>query len=405
MSSVEINEIDDEHEHRNDFRRANGAPLVSDPDNPDKSLRYRRPSGYGKPLDDESALTEWRIWKAMQGVARSQALQIKVAACKEEDRPGKKALREEALDKGAANEAADSGTGLHAMTARMEDPDDHFEPPEQYADDLEAYAQALTSYGLVSKMVEVHMVNDAYKAAGTADRIYETTKPLTSPDGRVWPPGTLILGDIKTGKKLDFSLPGYCVQCAIYADGCLYDVINDVRLPTPEINPMWAVLVHLPVGQASCEVLWINIGLGLEGAYLSFQVKEWQNAWKAGRDGHEAVVVPTPPDEPVPDDDPCPHGAATPEACALCEGEIEIALAPWLFERLAQIGAHPEARKELIRRWPPGLPTPKQGIDYNRIDELDQLFILIETRYSLGFVPDPRKKANLRPLTHTGAKQ
>lgn len=389
MSQIDINEIDDEHEHRRDFRRANGSPLVSDPANPDKSLRYRRPSGYGKPLDDESALTEWRIWKAMEGVARSTALQTKVAACKDDDRAEKKALREEALDKGAANEAADTGTGLHAMTARMEDTDDSFDPPEQYVDDLEAYARALTHYGLVSEMVEVHMVNDAYRAAGTADRLYRTTKPLTSPDGVTWPVGTLFLGDLKTGKKLDFSLPGYCVQCAIYADGVLYDVITEQRIPTPEINSVWAILVHLPVGQAHCEVLWINIGLGLEGAYLSYQVKEWQNAWKAGRDGHEAYVVPAP--------------AAAPVEVPIDTDGVIVDLAGFCLERLAQIGAHQQAREDLLRRWPPGLPTPKQGLTTpQHYEQVFALFDYIETKFSLGFIPDPRAKARLRPL-NTGA--
>lgn len=391
MTSIHINEIDDEHEGRNDFRRANGSPLVSDPANPGKSLRYRRPSGYGKPLDDESALTEWRIWKAMQGVARSQALQIKVSACKDDDTVEKKTLREQALDKGAANEAADSGTGLHAMTARVEDPDDYFEPPEQYADDLQAYTQALASYGLVSEMVEVHMVNDAYRAAGTADRIYRTKLPLSTPDGGVIPADSLILADIKTGKKLDFSLPGYCVQCAIYADGVLYDVVTERRLPTPEINKVWAMLVHLPVGQARCEMLWINIGIGLEGAYLSYQVKEWQNAWKAGRDGHDATVVPIPaaPDEEVPVED---------------ESEIEqfhIDMEAFFFERVAQIGMHPQARQTLMRRWPPGLPTPKQGIPSDRYDEVCAVFDYIEKEFSLGFIPDPRSRQRLRPLAYT----
>ena len=117
MSLIDVDELDDEHEQKNDFRRANGAPLVSDPADPEKTLRYSRPSGYSKVLDDEKALESWRIFKAMTGVARSKALAAEVNACKDEDRAQKEVLRNKALDKGAANEKADMGVALHAMTS------------------------------------------------------------------------------------------------------------------------------------------------------------------------------------------------------------------------------------------------------------------------------------------------
>ena len=99
-----------------------------------------------------------------------------------------------------------------------------------------AYRDALATYGLVSEMVEVPIVNDEFRAAGTADRICRTTKPLITPDRVRIEPGELIIGDLKTGKKLDFCLPGYCVQMALYATGQLYDVVTERRLATPPIN-------------------------------------------------------------------------------------------------------------------------------------------------------------------------
>ena len=76
--SIDVEELDDKHEQRNDFRRANGAPLVKDAEG--KTQRYSRPSGYAKPLDDEHALWNWRLFKAMDGVARSKALQAQIIA-------------------------------------------------------------------------------------------------------------------------------------------------------------------------------------------------------------------------------------------------------------------------------------------------------------------------------------
>ena len=378
--TIDLAELEDEHEAQRDYRRANGAPLVSDPNDPTKTLRYRRPSGYAKNLDDKEALTDWRIFKAMVGVARSTALAAKINAVKDDDKSGKRQLRDEAMDKGTANEAADTGTALHAMTARVEDEaDTTFDPPEQYRADLGAYVQMLEDLGLVSDMVEVPMVNDAYRAAGTADRIYRLTKPLLVPDGSVLEPGTLILADLKTGQKLDFSLPGYCVQMALYADGTLYDVVVERRLPTPPINKEWTLLVHLPVGSGRCTAWWLSVGLGLQGALLAFDVNEWRNAWKAGRDGHDVYPV---------------------EVAKVTPGVDEMPPVPlqsmvdWCQQRITVIRDNPQARSSLLRKWPNKIPTPKQGLSKpDDIVVVLNLLDAIEAEHSIPFGVDPREAA------------
>jgi len=409
--SIDINELIDEHEQRSDYRRANGAPLVSDPSDPTKQLRYRRPSGYAKILDDESALTEWRIFKAMKGVASSTALAAKINVVKDEDKTGKRSLRDEAMDKGTANEAADTGTALHAMTARVEDDLDEFDVPEQYRDDLGAYCKLLDDLGLVSDMVEVPMVNDAYRAAGTADRIYRLTKPLMVPDGSVLPPGTLVLGDLKTGQKLDFSLPGYCVQMALYADGTLYDVVTERRMPTPPIDKSWTLLIHLPVGQGRCTAWWLSVELGLRGALLAFDVNEWRNAWKAGRDGHDCFpveVAKVSQAEYYDGECTCPEDGIA-ASCALHGSDTGVAQAArmppvplqemvdWCQQRIAVIRDNPHARSALLRKWPNKIPTPKQGLA-KPDDIVAVLNVLdsIEAEFSIPFGMDPRRQDGLR---------
>jgi hypothetical protein len=387
--SVDVDELDDEHEKRHDYRRANGAPMVSHPTEPGKNARYSRPSGYGKVLDDENSLVDWRIWKAMQGVAKSKSLQAAVGATAEEDKDERKRLRELALDRGSANEAADSGTALHKMTQRFETPGDYFEPPEEFLPDLQAYADVLSKYGLMSEYIEVHMVNDGFRAAGTADRIYRTTVPLEAPDGSTLPAGTLILGDIKTGKKMDFSLPGYCVQCAIYASGVMYDIHTESRIDTPEINQEWALLIHMPVGKGWCELLWINIPLGLHGAWISQEVKNWQKKWKNGTYDCYKVQVPS-------------HGSDTAVAevatdeqamqkmADFAERPIEV-MVEYIKQRIGVIADHPAAKQKLLLSWPEKLPTPKQGL-VERADVVRVLDLLdkVEAEFSLPFMPDPR---------------
>ena len=67
-----------------DFRRANGAPMVIDKQG--KNVRLSRPSSWGKILDDENALVNWKIDRAAQGVATNPALQARYIAVKDDDR-------------------------------------------------------------------------------------------------------------------------------------------------------------------------------------------------------------------------------------------------------------------------------------------------------------------------------
>lgn len=383
MTQIDIEELDDEHEQRHDFRRANGAPLVSDPENPAKTLRYSRPSSYAKCLDDEEALVNWRIWRAMDGVARSKALQTQIVATRDEDRSEKKTLREKAMDKGSANERADQGTGLHAMTVRVEDVRDvDFDPPEQIANDLNAYKDAIARYGLVSEMTEVHMVNDELRAAGTADRVYRATKRLQTP-ARTWiEEGELILGDLKTGAKLDFALPGFAVQIALYAHSKLYDIHTERRLPTPPIRQDWGLLVHLPVGTGRCEVSWIDLEIGMFGAWLAKEVKEWRRKWKNGT--HDSPAVPEPKD-------------AVEMIVEAFPGAEEITvtieeMAAYIQNRINTIRDHEAAKNTLIARWPEGLPTPRKGItSFEQVTTLLALLDRVEAEYSIPFMHvDPR---------------
>lgn len=383
MTQIDVEELDDEHEQRRDFRRANGAPLVSDPENPGKTLRYSRPSSYAKCLDDEEALVNWRIWKAMDGVARSKALQTQIVATRDEDRTEKKTLREKAMDKGSANERADVGTGLHAMTVRAEDVRDvEFNPPEQIARDLDAYREALATFGLVSEMTEVHMVNDALRSAGTADRIFRLTRRLQTPSGLWIEEGDLVVGDLKTGAKLDFSMPGFAVQIALYATGKLYDIHAERRLPTPPIHQGWGLLLHLPVGAARCEVLWVDLEVGMFGAWLAKEVKEWRRKWKNGTHDCPPVPVPTDPVEMIVEAFP---------GSELIQVTIE-EMSAYIHNRIQTIGQNEKAKNTLIARWPEGLPTPKKGLEsFEQVTTLLDLLDRVEAEYSIPFLHiDPR---------------
>ena len=385
--SVDLTEFDTPE--RPDFQRANGAPMVMDRDG--NRVRLSRPSNYAKPLDDESALTNWRIDTACIGVANDRAIQARYVACKRDDRETLKKLREDALRAGRGSEGADIGTALHSMSERWERGDDGFNPPEPYASKLQAYSAELTRCGLVSEMFEFHTVNLDYGSAGTADRIYRTERQLTAPNGDVIEVGELLIGDLKTNKRLDYSLASYAVQMALYAQGEFYDVITDQYRPTPPINQRWGVLVWMPAEdpEPRCEALWVDLEAGNYGAWLAKEVKEWRKNWRSGHFGSpliEQVALTV-------DEIAAELGGTLIDEEPVSYDEMMLAqLSDWCQFRINAIRDHSDARTLLMRLWPEGLPTPKKGLQTaEQIDTLIALLNKVEAEYGFTFPEgDPR---------------
>jgi len=363
-----------------DFRRANGAPMIIDKEG--KNVRLSRPSSWGKILDDENALVNWKIDRAAQGVAGDKALQARYIAVKEDDRNTFKTLRELAINAGKGEQSADIGTALHAMSVRWEDPNDDFQPPEEYAKSLRVYSQCLEEHHLISQLFEYHVVNLKMGCAGTADRLYGATGDIMTPDGEIHPPNTLFVGDLKTGKKLDYSLPGYTVQMALYADGEFYDVVNDVFLPTPQINKDWGILVHLPAGQEVCTLIWVDLGVGEWGAQLVDQVKQWRRKWKnIGPFGAYEFQEPL----------------ANGEAALIADLGAEPLAATddfltFIKARMVTIARNADAKACLAKHWPTDVPSPKNGLtELEHIQRVLKLLDDVEAEFGLGWPEgDPR---------------
>ena len=367
-----------------DFRRANGAPLVRSLDGTHWD-RYARPSGFGHDLDDESALQLWRIDRAIEGVATTPSLAASIAANLGR-KEGRGELREKAISIGRGEEAADLGTALHAMAHRLET-DPGFRAPDPYAADLASYLTAIDSAGLVSTHCEVHICSDRWRAAGTADRIYESQRELRLPDGSMADPGTSFIGDLKTGKRLDYSLPGFAIQLAVYADGCFYDVATDQRTPLPErLHTGWGILVHLPVGKATATLWWTDLSVGRVGADLVQRVRAWRK-----RDDFSAPFAFPLSDEVAVLSSPIydlEHPADPPDD----PDQWVEAMLPWCQERINVIGQLSEPRALLLRRWPEHIPPFRQATpSATHLSQILDLVTQIETAFSLPFPPgDPR---------------
>lgn len=381
---IPIEDFADPSEPARDFRRANGAPMVKRPDGSGRWDRYSRPSAWGEDLDEQSALVNWRIDRAIEGVARDPALRATIAAnlgIKE----GAEERRNLAINRGRGDQDADIGTALHAMSHRIERGDDFVCPPP-YDADMAAYLSALDRAGLVSRHIECHLCSDEWRAAGTADRIYEITRPLLTPDGRRIEVGQFVIGDLKTGKLKDYSIPSYVIQLAIYCDSVFYDVATDERSPLPDgLRTDWGLLVRMPAGTATVRLEWADLNVGREGAAIVRQVRSWRKrsdfigplTWPVD---DEVAVMSISPDEAVAEAMEAPP-----------PDEWVVAMTTFAQQRIDVIGGVPEARALLLRQWPAGCPPPAAGCSAEQLTRVLTLLDAVEAAYHIPWpAGDPR---------------
>jgi hypothetical protein len=380
MTGLDIEVIDTPP--RTDFRRANGAPMIIDKNG--KNQRFSRPSNWGKELDDENALVNWKINRAVEGVAKDPALQARAVSLDPDgDRELWSDLREAAINAGRGAQAADIGTALHKMTERWETEPD-YDPGLPYTPFLEAYEKGLTELGLISQRFEFQMVTTEYRTAGTADRLYELDRDLPLPNGEMMPRGSLVIGDIKTGSKLDFSIPAYSIQMSLYAQGEMYDVVTDQFLPTPEINQDWGIIAWIPskADTPMCEFRWVDLAVGNYGAWLCTEIKDWRKKWRNGTYGAPEIGS-DPVHAIVEAGEAALEDAKSPE---LVEKMVEHAK-----ERLHGIGQNPEAKKFTKLLWPDDIPAPAKITTIEQGHALLVFLDKIEADYGLPFVSgDPR---------------
>jgi hypothetical protein len=192
------------------------------------------------------------------------------------------------------------------------------------------------------------------------------------------------MADLKTGATLDYSIPGYAVQLALYADGEFYDIEHDKRIATPFIDPRWGLLVHLPAEGKTCTLWWTDLEIGRTGARLVRDVRAW-------RKRHDHVQNFNFPDEP--------QALAAVAALMVDDDEVledEASLeemTTWVRERIAAIGLDPNGRKMLLRLWPEGInPMKHGGHTMEQLSEVDEVVAKVEAALSLPFTHDPRTK-------------
>ncbi len=291
------------------YRNAWDTPYVTDPAGElvktgerkglPRRIAYGQPSGAGRLIENESALTKWKQRLSFLGIGMSDQLR---EACKDlslldsesdEFKTAADLIAVEADKLTRSWLAADRGSHGHALTERY-DRNQQLYPPEFVAEGealgldkatqhatVIAWGDLLYNNGLEILAIEASCVDDLWRLAGTLDRIVRCTKPLrfVKPDGQIVdiPAGTVPILDIKFGQ----TRRAHLIQVASYAQSQPYDTEAETRGTWPwPISQEHALIAHGDFGDdlrpPSFELVWVDLVAGREhGGATVTRAKEW----------------------------------------------------------------------------------------------------------------------------------
>lgn len=235
---------------------------------------YTRTSGYGKVLDDLNGLMGWKCRMTALGLVERPDLLARVQEFKDDpllvNSPKFKALVEECLEAGGASVKSKRGTAVHKLTEFIDQGLSVEGAPEDQLRDLNAYLLETMLAGINDVSIETFVVCDELRAAGTFDRLLEVPKPCPV-CGK-----TRYIGDLKTSGSVNYP-HSWAVQLAIYSRSSLYDPETFERTPL-DVCQHRGVVIHLPAGQARCDLYFIDIAEGWRAATeLVPAVTSWRN--------------------------------------------------------------------------------------------------------------------------------
>lgn len=263
-------------------------------------MSYTRTTTYVDCLDDKTALEMYYQRNVIRGIVAEPALLMRASDIIRmgdvESTLTKQQLNHVAKDARSAiyeDAKADAGTFVHLLCqvadeelARGATPAEalgiamQVEGAETYREDIAAYLR-LTVPLMRPVLIEVFLVVDGIKVAGTVDRINQWIGPdITAPDGTLFTHGDYLTCDIKTG-TVDFGAGKFCMQMSVYSHGEIYDQTTNTRTPLPPVNQGWAIVIHVPKEQGTATLLWADTRQGWDAvSALAGPVRAWRNASK-----------------------------------------------------------------------------------------------------------------------------
>jgi hypothetical protein len=237
----------------------------------DRREGHTRATTIAGTLKDGFALGQWAERMTAKGMSLRPDLVALAASIDPDKDDGKKELNkivEQAKETAGSSRGANFGTALHGFTEAL-DRGEPITPPAQLEPDIDAYRRTLDAHGIQTHPWWVERIlYHPERFAGTADRL-------------LWLPGwdRPVIGDLKTGGFLAYD--EIAMQLAIYARAPYwFDAATDTFGSTVDvgIDPDRALVIHLPVGKATCTLVWVDIARGWQMVELAEAVREWRKA-------------------------------------------------------------------------------------------------------------------------------
>ncbi|HEX2298729.1 MAG TPA: hypothetical protein VHH34_09460, partial [Pseudonocardiaceae bacterium] len=248
-------------------------PLVVPPGG-GKPIAYTRCTSFVDCLEDKFNLQQWELRQCAIGLADREDLLLAVSAHRDDKRELNRIVRQ-AKEAAAASSKATKGTALHRLCERADRGEHIGLLPASAQADLNAYLAATRSFHY--HFIEQFTVHDGLKVGGTPDRVLE------------WG-GRWRIGDIKTG-DIEWGALKIAMQLATYAHSTPYRPPGH-REPYPEpVDQERAIVIHLPTGQARCELHYVDIAAGWRAVQTAKDVR----GWRARKGWYEPIINPEPP--------------------------------------------------------------------------------------------------------------
>jgi hypothetical protein len=232
-----------------------GRPMVTPPGG-GKAVPYTRATTFVDAIEDKFGLQKWMMRMVALGLADRPDLLLSVSAHRD-DKQALDRICEDAKEASAASAAATTGTALHALTELVDRGQDLPVLPDAARTDLDAYKAATTD--LRSVYIERFCVLDTLKIGGTPDRVVEIG-------------GERYIADLKTG-NIEYGMLKIAAQLAVYSRSSMYDVATAERTPHGASTTR-GIVIHLPAGQARCELIWVDLETGWQAVLTAKDVRE-----------------------------------------------------------------------------------------------------------------------------------
>ena len=204
-------------------------------------------------------LDQWTVDKRYMHNEKDKGRYVQWADLDDLNKPFTPTASDKAILEAEWNPAAEEAH--QAVVARLKE---EKKAKSGLAGDLDAFRGVAKTLELSSP--ETFVVNDTWQVAGTFDFLVRV--------GKHWR-----IGDLKTGTDLSYSWRSIAVQLATYANAeWIYNVDADERIAMPPIDKTRGVIVHLPAGEARCQLFEVDLDAGLEAAQRSLWTRNWRKA-------------------------------------------------------------------------------------------------------------------------------